>query len=203
MFDSIIAKEGQRTIFITFITMLIFVILECGFLSLISFLLIILFIYIYRNNDIKLTHVDSDIIAPISGVITAIDVKNQEKSIYIDVNLCNNHILRALENGSCKVKIKRGLNLPLLSFKSKKLNENAIIEFANSKIKLISSKCNTDIEISKQDDLLKGEKIGVFLQGEVIVTLNNDVTVLSKIGDKVKSGITILAKNASKEDINK
>jgi energy-coupling factor transporter transmembrane protein EcfT len=198
MFDSIIAKEGQRTIFITFITMLIFVILELGFLSLISFLLVILFIFIYKNRDIKLTYNDLDIISPISGVITAIDVKNQEKSIYIDVDLCNNHILRALENGTCKVRIKKGLNLPLLSFKSKKLNENAIIEFANSKMKLISSMCNTNIQISKQDDLSKGEKIGVFLQGEVIVTLKNDVTFLSKIGDKVQSGITILAKNATK-----
>ncbi len=201
MFNSVIAKEGQKSILIVFIIMIIFILLEYSYLAFLSFTCTLVFIFIYRNVNVKIKYTASEIVAPISGLITAIDVKNNEKTIYINVSLCNNHILRALEAGFCKVSIKRGLNLPLLSFKSKKLNENALIEFSNSTIKLISSMCTPDIKISKEENLLQNEKMGVFLQGEVIVTLNNNITLLSKIGDKVHSGITILAKNESKEDI--
>ena len=132
MFDSIIAKEGQKTILITFIVMIIFILLECGFLTFISFVLILSLAYIYRYKYIDYrTFKENEYYAPISGTISAIDVKNFKKSIYIDVNLCDSHILRTLESGNCKVTIKRGLNLLLSTLKAKELNENAKIEYQN------------------------------------------------------------------------
>ena len=195
MFDSIIAKEGQKYILIAFIAMIFFILLECGFFTFISFVIMFSLIYIYRYKYIDFTAFkQNEIKAPISGTVSAIDVKDFKKSIYIDVSLCDSHILRSLDDGTCDIKIKRGLNLFLDSFKSKVLNEQASLVYANSSMQLYSSMCNSSIKISNNKSLKKGEKIGVFLQGQVIVTLNKEFQILVKIGDKVVSGQTLLAK---------
>lgn len=200
MFDSIIAKEGQKSVLIAFIAVIIFILLDCGFLTFISFVIMISLMYIYRYKymDFK-SFKKNEIIAPISGTISAIDVKDLKKSIYIDVSLCNSHILRSLESGDCKINIKRGLNLFLESFKSKVLNEQAKLEYSNSYMELYSSIYNSSIEISKKKNFEKGEKIGTFLQGQVVVTLNEEFTTLVKIGDKITSGQTLLAKKEEDE----
>lgn len=200
MFNSIIAKEGQKSILIAFIAMIIFILVECEFLTFISFVIMIslMFIYRYKYVDFR-SFKKNEIISPISGTITAIDVKDLKKLIYIDVSLCNSHILRSLESGDCKINTKRGLNLLLESFKSKVLNEQSKLEYSNSTMELYSSICNPSIEISKNKNLEKGEKIGTFLQGQVVVTLNKEFTTLVKIGDKVTSGQTKLAKKEELE----
>jgi len=200
MFDSIIAKEGQKNILIAFIFMIVFILLECGFLTLVSFVMIVSLIYIYRYKYIDFTAFKkNEIISPISGTISAIDIKDFKKSIYIDVSLSDSHILRSLEDGECKVTIKRGLNLFLESFKSKELNEYSKLEYKNSSLELYSSICNPSIEITKNTNCKKGEKIAVFLQGQVIVTLNEEFKTDVKIGDKVTSGKTLLAKKEEDE----
>lgn len=198
MFDSIIAKEGQKSILITFGVMIVFIMLECGLLTFLSFVLMLSLMYIYRYKyiDYRIFRED-DYYAPISGKVSAIDVKNFKKSIYIDVNLCNSHILRNLESGNCKLTIKRGLNLFLSTLKAKKLNENAKFEYTNSTMELFSSLYNPELNINIKENSLKGEKIGVFLQGQVIVTFNDDIETLVKIGDKVISGKTLIASKKS------
>jgi len=193
MFDSIIAKEGQKSIFIAFIAMLVFILAECSFFAFISFALVLVFIFVYRNNALKINSNTDGILSPISGVVSAIDLKDSNKLIYINVSLCNSHILRAIEDGSFKVTYKRGLNLSLSTFKAKALNEKAIIEFENSSLELISSMCNTTIDIKENSKSSKGERIGVFLQGQVVITIKPEFESLVKIGDKVESGITAIA----------
>ncbi|WP_072680072.1 phosphatidylserine decarboxylase [Arcobacter sp. LA11] len=200
MFDSIIAKEGQKSIFLAFIAMLVFILAECSFLAFISFALVLIFIFIYRNNALKTNSNSNGILSPISGVVSAIDVKDRNKLIYIDVSLCNTHILRALEDGAFKLSYKRGLNLFLSTFKAKVLNEKATIEFENSTMELISSMCNTTIDIKENNNSLKGERIGVFLQGQIIVTIKPEFELSVKIGDKLESGVSIIA---NKIDIEK
>jgi len=194
MFDIVVAKEGQKAILIAFLVMIVSILIGCGFLVTLAFIATIGLIFIFRNKDISYNNNDSDITSPISGVVTAIDVAEEnKKDIYIDVSLCNNHILRACEDGDCTVEYKRGLNLLLNSFKAKRLNDKAIIKFNQTKINLCSSLFNTSINITKTQKLRKGEKIGVFLQGEVCVTVDSANDIMVKIGDKVDSGQTTLA----------
>jgi len=200
MFDSIIAKEGQKSILVAFIAMLVFILAGCGFLAFISFALILIFIFLYRNNTLKIDSKPEDILSPISGRVSAIDIKDGNKLVYIDVSLCDSHILRALEDGEFKVTNKRGLNLPLSTFKAKVLNEKATIEFENSSLELISSMCNSTINIVENTDLLKGDRIGVLLQGQVIITIKPELELQSKIGDKVESGISVIANKIIEEE---
>ncbi|PLY07865.1 MAG: hypothetical protein C0625_03940 [Arcobacter sp.] len=201
MFDSIIAKEGQKSILIAFTAMIIFILLECRFLTFISFVLMLTLIYMYRYKYIDYSiFKENEYIAPISGTVSAIDVKDFKKSIYIDVSLCDSHILRSLESGNYKVSIKRGLNLLLTTLKAKQLNEHAKIEYTNSSMELYSSMCNSSININQDNKNIKSEKIGIFLQGQVIVNLNTDIETNVKIGDKVISGITLIATKKFKEE---
>lgn len=199
MFDSIIAKEGRKAIFYAFIAFLVFVILECGFLTFISFVIMAFLIYAFRLKYIDVRTIkDEEIVAPISGTISSIDTQDFVKTVYIDVSLCDYHILRSLESGECKTTINRGLNLSLGSFKAKQLNENATFEYENSKMQIYSSMCNASLDIEDKVPSTKGEKIGVFLHGQVVVTLNKNFETSVKIGEKVVSGETLLAKSKTK-----
>jgi hypothetical protein len=60
-------------------------------------------------------------------------------------------------------------------------------------MQIVSSLFNDSIEIEKKDEFIKGEKIGTFLNGQVIITLDESYETDLKIGQKVESGITILA----------
>lgn len=197
MFDSIIAKEGQKSVLFAFIAMLVFILGGCGFLAFTSFVLILIFVFVYRNNTLKNHSKKSDIVAPISGTVSAIDVKDNKKHIYIDVSICDTHILRSLEDGEYKVSYQRGLNLVLSTFKAKLLNEKTTVAFENSSMQLISSMCNPKVEINQNSSLQVSERIGSFLQGQVIVTLNSELVPLVKIGDKLQSGITVLSNKIS------
>jgi len=194
MFDSVIAKEGQKSVLVAFIAMLVFILAGCGLLSFISFALTIIFIFVYRNNALKVNSSSENIVAPISGKVTAIDVKDGNRLVHIDVNLCDSHILRALEDGSFTVSNKRGLNLCLSTFKAKTLNERAILQFDNSSLELISSTFNPSFDILGKENVQKADRLGVFLQGQVIITLDSNFELLVKIGDKVESGISEIAK---------
>jgi len=195
MFDSIIAKEGQKNIILALVATIFFILVDLEFLTFISFVITLFLAYIYRNKYVNTKAIEeNEIVAPISGYVSAIDMKDNKKHIYIDVGLLDSHILRSLEAGDFDILIKKGLNLFLSSFKSKVLNEQAKITYKNSHMELYSSICNTNIEIIKSKNLEKGEKIGLFLQGQVIVVLNNDFDTFVKIGDNVTSGKTLLAK---------
>lgn len=194
MFDNMIAKEGYQKILVAFIAFLFFTISECGLLAFISFASFIFFIYAYRYKYIDLNTLEKNkIYAPISGKISAIDVKDFKKIIYIDVSLCDSHILRSLDSGFTKTQIRYGLNLVLSSLKAKKLNSQAIFEYKDTSMQIVSSLFNDSIEIEKKDEFIKGEKIGTFLNGQVIITLDESYKTDLKIGQKVESGITILA----------
>lgn len=196
MFDNIVAKEGKQKILLAFTAFIFFVIFEFSYLSFLSFVILISLLYIYRYKNINSYLLNkNNIYAPISGQITAIDTNESEKIIYINVSLFDNHILRALENGSGNFSIRRGVNILLSSLKSKKLNEQAFMKFENSSMQLISSIFNESINIEKKDDYKKGEKIGTFLHGEVIVYVKKDYDLNIEMGQKVYSGVTILVSN--------
>lgn len=198
MSDNVIAKEGHKSILIAFIAMLVFIILECEVFVFVTFAItgFLLFTYRYKYIDIKSLNKD-EIYAPISGKVSAIDVKDFKKSIHIDVGLLDSHILRALESSSVSIVYKRGLNLSLGSLKARKLNETVIIKSDNLTIQLISSICNNSIEVSSKKRYEKGEKIGVFIHGKVIVTLPSNTITDLKIGQELKDGMTVIAKITS------
>lgn len=194
MFDTIVAKEGHKKIIVAFIAFLFFVIVECAFMTLLSFVAFLFLIYAYRYKYIDINTLSKDkVYAPISGKITAIDIKDFKKSIYINVSLCDSHILRSCDGGKCTISFKRGLNLLLTSYKAKQLSNTLRIKFKHSTMEIFSSMCNDSLAIPKKSELQKGEKLGTLLHGEVVLTIDEKYNCDVFIGQKIESGMTVLA----------
>lgn len=194
MFNKLIAKEGHNSIFGFLVLTIVFLIIDCNFLSFIFFALTLWFIFIYRNNRFIKKYDEEDIVSPISGTISSIDTKENKKKIYIDVSLLDNHILSAAKSGKYTVDIIRGVYTFLDSLKAKILNEKIIIKYDDVKIELISSLFSNRTQVSEIGNL-KGDKLGVFLHGQVIVELDDKKELLVNIGSKLYSGKTVIARN--------
>jgi len=193
MFNKIIAKEGYKSVFSFLILTIFFVIIDCDFLSFIFFALILWFAFIYRNNRFIKNYDEIDIVSPVSGKVSAIDIKDNRKLIYIDVSLLNNHILRSPKSGEFKVETTRGVYTFLDSLKAKKLNEKTMIQYDDMKIELICSLFCNRVEIS-QTNAFKGDKLAVFLHGQIVLELDNSKDLLVNIGSQLQSGRTVIAR---------
>ncbi|QKF81156.1 phosphatidylserine decarboxylase [Halarcobacter ebronensis] len=193
MFDSFVAKEGKKAIISSFILVIFFYLIGCSFMTFVSFVALLFFIYIFRLKFVNLTNLnDNELYAPISGKVISIDRDGFNKVITIEVGFFDTHSLRSLENGKVEVSHKRGINLPLGSLKARLLNERTTIKFKNSTMQIYHSACNL-LAIEKKDKLKKGEILGTFLKGEVTIKVTKNIELAVNIGDKVQSGETLLA----------
>ncbi|RXJ67000.1 hypothetical protein CRV08_11760 [Halarcobacter ebronensis] len=193
MFDSFVAKEGKKAIISSLILVIFFYLIGCSFMTFVSFVALLFFIYIFRLKFVNLTNLnDNELYAPISGKVISIDRDGFNKVITIEVGFFDTHSLRSLENGKVEVSHKRGINLPLGSLKARLLNERTTIKFKNSTMQIYHNACNL-LEIEKKDKLKKGEILGTFLKGEVTIKVAKNIELAVNIGDKVQSGETLLA----------
>lgn len=193
MINKLIAKEGNKSIFSFLVIAVAFAALDCEFLSFIFFALTLWFAFIYRNKKIKKDYDINDILSPVSGIVSSIDIKNRKKQIYIDVSLCDNHLLRAPKNGNFVLKKQKGVHTLLDSLKAKKLNEKATLTYSDMKVELTSSLYGTDINLNSTEALM-GDKLGVFLHGQVVVEIDESKELLIKLGKKVEAGKTVIAR---------
>jgi len=193
MIDKLIAKEGYKSVFSFLFLTIVFLIIDCEFLSFVFFALTLWFIFIYRTKKIKKDYDISDILSPVSGHISSIDKKVDKTLVHIDVSLWDGHLVRAPKNGNFIVKYQKGVHTLLDSLKAKKLNEKVILQYSDMRIELISSLYNTDINIDSFEALM-GDKISVFLHGQVIIELDKSKELLVNLGNKVYSGKTVIAR---------
>lgn len=196
MNNNFILKQGYKVIISTLLLGLFFDIFISDFLSNIFYILFFILLFVYR--DIKRDNFlakNSDILAPIDGKIIAIDKYKDSYKIYIDVGLCNSASFKAPISSNYElISVRNGLNLNSLSYKAKKLNANAILKFNDIKITLISGICNTNLSfIKSKNNILQNEELGIFLQGLVIIEVNNSSNLTIKLNQKVYSNKTIIA----------
>ncbi|MBI3873972.1 MAG: hypothetical protein HY307_03055 [Arcobacter sp.] len=202
-YKQLILQEGYSNIFKAIGITLLLLILGFSFFAKLGFIVILALLWIYRNNlsiAYNPPNLENTIYAPIDGKIAGIDQVDGVYKVYIDVNLCNNHILLAPIKGNFAVlSLTNGLNLSSWTFKGKLLNNKAILSFTDSeneitKITAISGVCATKITI---DQSIKGvqtrDKIGLFIQGTIILELPKTYELKVKIGEKLFGGISVIA----------
>lgn len=191
---NILAKQGYKSIIITFISALVFeFIISCGFIATLLYILCIALIFIYRNPERNAQSNQNEFLAPIDGTVNSIDIKDGKKYLFIDVSLFDTHLFRSPVDSSVKItSYKKGLNLSSFKYKAKKLNEKMVLDFGKLKVKLLSGAFNTSLDFKEKNNVAKGERIGVFLNGTVILEMQKDEKLFVQIGDKVKAGETIL-----------
>ena len=192
--NQLILKEGFVPVVIALAISLFLNIVISDALGNIGFVVTLALIFIYRNPSRATTNNKDMILAPIDGKISAIDISKNKYKIYIDVNLCDTHVLRAPIKSKFKTKsFKNGLNLKSISYKARLLNTQAVIKFDDIKVKLISGICNSDIVLYENEKVEATQSIGVFLNGLVIVELPRSCNIKVELNDKVYAGLTQIA----------
>jgi len=160
------------------------------------FIVVAILLYIFRNPQKSVVNVDENsIVSPSDGKIMAIDISKNKYKVYINVSLCDTHIVTAPKSANYEIKsYQYGLNLPSYSYKAKLLNSQAILKFDDIKVKLINGICATNIILYDDitSDIKVSSEIGEFLQGIVVVEIPKTYELKVNIGDKVSSGQSVL-----------
>ncbi|MBT3280729.1 MAG: hypothetical protein HOF69_06890 [Campylobacteraceae bacterium] len=194
MNNFIILSQGIKPIVISFIL----AVLTSSFISdtLGNLLLVVtLFImFIFRNTKREIKRDGTEILSIIDGTVDAIDKSIETTKVYINVSILDSHILRApIDAQMISQNHINGLNLNPNSFKATKLNESLDLNFDNINVNLLSGICNNKLDIHSSN-VVKGDEIGLFLNGVVTLTFKNkDIKLNINLGDKVKAGQTVIA----------
>ena len=198
---SFISKYGFKPIGIVIALAFISYIADFETLENIFVILTFVLIYVYRDTSRHIYENNQSVLSPIDGKILAIDIVDDRYKLYVKVNLCNNHNLRAPFDGRVDIiNMKYGVNLNPNTPKGQLLNEQAELEFTTTNntdtslnMKLFSGLCNPKIDLKDGlEQTTQGEKIGFFVDGLAIITLNKKPLV--NIGDKLKASQSILFK---------
>ncbi len=191
--NGFILNQGYKYIITFFVIAIVLSIFGIEFFSTIFYLITLLTIFIFRNQERLIFKNKNSILSPIDGKITAIDIVNGKRKIYCKVTPCNTHVVRAPSDTNIKIKNqKNGLNLNPNSYKATILNEQITFKLSNMKLKLISGICNTKIEYTENTTAEQGEPIAIFIDGLAIITLKENINIDLKIGDKLTAGQSIL-----------
>ena len=194
--NNLINPQGTKPIVISILATLFLYLFMSSTLGNIGVLFTILLVYIYRDTSSHIVfHNKNNILSPIDGKVFAIDNIDGKQKIYIKVNLCNGHNIKAPQNSEFKIKnYKCGLNLNPNSYKGNLLNEQVSFKFDNLKFKLISGICNSKIYFNQSSKVAQGDNMGIFLQGNVVVTVKKEYGLEVEIGQKLVAGQSILFK---------
>jgi phosphatidylserine decarboxylase len=201
-----IVKEGHP-----FIISLSIVCLFCFILSrytiiffllgVLLFILTCFFLYFFRDPKIKITYGDPYIIAPCNGTVIEVDRNETGKFIRVFLSIFDIHLQRSPISGIVtNIEYRPGNFLHAMNGKAHLQNEQNIITVENASgryiIKqiagMIARRCITWV---KQGDYLnQGDKLGVIKFGsQVDLYMPNHVDVIVRKGNKVISGVTIVA----------
>ncbi len=193
--NKILLQEGYKPVAFTFIISIVLLLFISDFLGYLGIVITIVLLFIYRDSKRYIFKNTQSVLAPIDGTIIAIDEVKGKFKIYCKVGLLNNHILRAPIDGEVKVKKhQKGLNLNPDTYRATLYNEQIVLKFSDIKVKLISGLCNPKMKRIKECQVLQGDKISVFLDGLVIITIPKGSNIMVKIGEKLTSGQSILFK---------
>ena len=203
-----VAKEGWGYIAFMFIVFAISFMLS--FFSIIFFMALLFTVFIFRNPE-RLPAEDDDmaVLAPSDGTISMIEkIKLEDKKEYLKVtikkSLFDVSILRAPTKLSIKSMKKRyGLFLPPQKSLSKKLGEKISLTcrsaYSSVSIHIVAGAFARKIELFKTIGPLKStQRFGLLLDGAVELCLPLNCRVKVAVGDRVKSGESVLGYFAHK-----
>ncbi len=191
MMNNFIAKEGLKSIYISFAATIFSFLFLCNFITTVLLLLTLFLVYIYRNNLTSKSSTDA-LVSIIDGKVFAIDKSKENTSIYIEVGLLDSHILIAPKDASFKkVYQKHGLNLSQFSYKAKELNSKTILSFDDISVELYEGRFNISHDFIDNCDVKQYDKIGLFIDGIVKIVVPSSTNISLKLGQKLKAGETL------------
>lgn len=199
-----IVKEGWKYIGFSLLAYIVFSILDIDLLQIVSFILILFFIAVFRNPE-RQTPIfqENSVLSPVDGVITSIEELDNEEYAYkieIDSNYLNVAVLRAPLTSSIEnIDLKKGARLSCSDTLFEKLNEYSEIIFKDKNantVKVIhrlkQSFDNINISASVSQHILQGSRYGVMVNGVTTICLPRNFRLNVNLGNDLKACETLI-----------
>ena len=200
----LISKNGFRYILYAFVTSALLKLLDFDTLSFLSFLLIFLIVYFFRNPEREVTIFDEgSVVSPVDGTVVSIeDLLDSEygykvvvKSSYFDIG-----VLRVpFDSSVASVSQKSGACLPSESVLSKDVNTQVKIvfnhgEFNQIQVKHILSQSFAPLDISmlQNQNMRQSTRYGFMLHGVTEIYLPRNFRLNINNGDKLTASESLL-----------
>ncbi len=199
-----ISAAGFKYIGYAAIALIVFTIVDLEFLAFITFIVLVGFIFVFRNPERELlTFESNNVLSPVDGRVTAIeDLKDSKYAYKIDIesNYFDVGVLRVpLDARLESLKIQRGARLAESSSLNKKINENAELTFVDNnsnsiKVKhsLARSFDSVHMDVVESQDLRQSARYGFIVQGITTIYLPHNFRVNLSIGSELKASETLI-----------
>lgn len=191
--NKLLLEEGMKSIITTFVVALLFYFFISEFIGSFLFLASLVLAYIYRNPSRHIFENTKHVLAPIDGVVRAIDRVDGQIHIYTEVALYHTHIVRAPKKAKMQIISQmHGLHFNPSTQKASKYNEQLHLQFDDVGLDLVSGLWNQRIDSLGERDVTQGEKIVVFLHGMAVIKIAEKHNLSVGLGDKLTAGQTVL-----------
>jgi len=129
-----IAKYSWKYIAYTLLAFFVFEILDFDLLEFLAFLLLLTFLYIYRNPEREILYFGANsVLSPVDGTVVLIENIDDDYYTYkveIESTLFSNGFLRSpMQSSVNSIAVHRGAKLAKIAPLANKINENVVIEF--------------------------------------------------------------------------
>ncbi|MDR3253582.1 MAG: phosphatidylserine decarboxylase [Endomicrobium sp.] len=200
-----IVKEGYIFIIVPLILGLILLITGWAGVSIISGILCIFIslfcVYFFRDPAIEITKGDDLILSPCNGTVLEVSENENEKVIRVFLSVLDVHLQRSPIIGKVvSVEYRPGKFLKAMEPQAHIVNEQNVITIENENGKyvvkqiagILARRCVSWVKPG--DFLQSGDKIGIIkFSSQVDLHMPKNICIKIKQGDKVVSGVTIVA----------
>lgn len=200
-----IAKEGWNYIGYSFLATLIFIILDIEILSILSILLLMFFIFSFRNPERELPNFEpNSVLSPVDGKVISIDEIEGDSEYAYKLTLGSSYldvaILRAPMSATVDSCMKiHGAKLSIDTKLAKSINENIRLVFEDSnknKVQIThmlnQSFCGIKLDNMKAKSLLQSSRYGVMNAGLTYIFLPHNFRFNIKVSDKVEASQSLI-----------
>ena len=199
-----ISNNGFRYIFYAFLASIVFSLLDLDTLAFVSFIVIFMIAYAFRNPEREVTIFDEgNAVSPVDGKIVAIEELHESEYAYkviVQSNYLDIGILRAPYNSSISgVSKKNGARLSLKSALSRDVNAHVEVvfsygEFNQIKVKhvLTQSFAPLHINIFQNQSIRQSTRYGFMLNGFTEIYIPKNFRLNVHNGKKVTASESLL-----------
>ena len=201
----IIAKDGFKCITASVALMLFLMLIDADFLIFLSFLLVMVTFWIYRNPERTIPYLEKESIVSVAdGVIKSIETVEEDEGIdhykiVIKSGFLDASILRV--PFACDVQKSvtvHGARLACSNPLSRQVNEQSQIVFGkdDKEVRVTHTLHLASVGIKNrlkaESPVMQGMRYGLMVKGETTVLLPANSRIAVKVGNNVRAGETLL-----------
>ena len=199
-----IAQSGLKYILSALVALFVFEIFDFDFLTFVSFVFLIVFLYFFRNPERELpAFAQKSLVSPVDGVVTSIQEIEDENYAYvveIDANYTNVGVLRVpMDSSVDAVTIHKGTRVAKSSKLFQDINEYAEIllsDNSNNKIKIVhrlkQSIDGISLDIIDAQKLRQAARYGFAVNGTTFVYIPKNFRLNVSVANELKASESLL-----------